>query len=170
MDTFLQTDYLPLGYKINSFGNVKSPSGKILKPSISNSGYLCLNIKNKGYFIHRAIAFAFVPLVNDKIFVNHKDGNKLNNSLENLEWCTKSENSIHAYKLGLKQNPPNWAKGKFAKDHNRSIEIICDGKKYFGYSEASRETGLLISTIYYRVKSKSDRFKNWLVFSNLKSF
>ena len=70
MDYFIQTNYLPYGYLINKLGQVKSPKGKILKQSFSNSGYKFINIKNKGYFIHRAICFAFVPLVVGKNLFN----------------------------------------------------------------------------------------------------
>ena len=51
--------------------------------------------------IHRLVAEAFLPRVQGKKFVNHKDGNKLNNRADNLEWCTSSENAAHAVKMGL---------------------------------------------------------------------
>ena len=162
MEKFIQTGYLPNGYLINVNGQVKSPFNKILKTTISNSGYYFLNIKNKGYFIHRAIAFAFLPLVDGKKNVNHKDGNKLNIKLDNLEWCTKSENCKHAYSLGLKKSKvSDLFKGKFGEDHNKSVKIICDGIEYNGYSEASRKLNMLVSKIYYRVKSKN---KKWMHF------
>ena len=52
-------------------------------------------------YIHRAIALAFIPNPENKPCINHKDGNKLNNSIDNLEWCTHQENMIHAGKTGL---------------------------------------------------------------------
>lgn len=161
MENFIQTTYLPNGYLINVLGQVKSPKGKILKPALSNSGYYCLNIKNKGYFIHRAIAFAFIPLVEGKNFVNHKNGIKTDLTISNMEWNTKSENNQHAYDTGLKKYKPLYYKGKKGKDHNRSVSIIVDGVEYSGYSEASRELNILISTIHYRVKSKN---KKWMHF------
>jgi hypothetical protein len=162
MKKFIQTEYLPNGYLINIEGQVKSPFNKILKTTISNSGYYFLNIKNKGYFIHRAVAFGFLPLVDGKKNVNHKDGNKLNNELDNLEWCTKSENCKHAYLLGLKKKTiSSLFKGKFGEEHNRSVRIICNGIEYSGYSEASRKLNILTSTIHYRVKSKN---KKWMHF------
>ena len=161
MENFIQTTYLPNGYLINVLGQVKSPKGKILKPALSNSGYYCLNIKNKGYFIHRAVAFAFIPLVEGKNFVNHKNGIKTDLTISNMEWNTKSENNQHAYDTGLKKYKPLHYKGKKGKDHNRSVSIIVDGVEYSGYSEASRELNILISTIHYRVKSKN---KKWMHF------
>lgn len=161
MENFIQTDYLPKGYLINKHGNVKSPKGKILKHSLSNSGYYFINIKNKGYFIHRAIAFGFVPTIEGKQFVNHKNGIKTDLSIENIEWCTKSENSKHAYTIGLNKNKPLHYKGKLGSEHNRSVVIKINGIEYFGYSEASRKLNILISTIHYRVKSKN---KKWMHF------
>ena len=161
MENFIKTNYLPDGYLINIHGDVKSPKGKILKQSLSNSGYYCLNIKNKGYFIHRAIAFAFIPIVKEKNFVNHKNGIKTDLRIENIEWCTKSENNKHAYDTGLKKYRPLHYKGKCGINHNRSINILINGIEYNGYSEASRELNILISTLHYRVKSKN---KKWMHF------
>lgn len=92
-------------YQISNFGNVKSLiSNKILKPSKDRFGYVRFNaLKNKKaktLRIHRLVMEIFNPI--DNIMqVNHIDGNKLNNRLDNLEWCTDSENKKHAYKTGL---------------------------------------------------------------------
>ena len=94
-------------------------------------------------------------------FVNHKDGNKLNNDLSNLEWCTKSYNVKHSYDSGLKKYRPLHYKGKFGKDHNKSIPIVCDGIEYEGYSDASRKLNIIPSTIMYRVNSNSGKWDNW---------
>jgi hypothetical protein len=140
MLNFVKCEYLPEGYLINQFGEIKNPKGKILKQSKSNSGYKCINIKNKGYFIHRALAFAFINQVKGKEFVNHKDADKSNNQISNLEWCTKSENVKHMYDLGIKKYKPLHYKGKFGSDHNRSKKVVCitDGKIFGSMSEAER--------------------------------
>ena len=160
-EIFKQCNYLPIGYLIGNLGNVKSPKDKILKKSKSNSGYECINIKNKGYFIHRAVCFSYVNKPFDKNFVNHKDGNKLNNTIENLEWCTKSENTKHAYKHGLKiQSISDLYKGKFGSEHNRSKKVICiETKKEFGsMSEAQRFYNLGGGSVSWSIKHKKPIF------------
>lgn len=101
--------------------------GKILKTQISNSGYefivLRLNNKKKNYSIHRLVASYFLKNPNNYKYVNHIDGNKLNNNAENLEWCTQSHNVKESYRLGLQKpyTPPMmfnyvpWNKGKKLK-------------------------------------------------------
>jgi NADH:ubiquinone oxidoreductase subunit len=161
MENFIKCDYLPDGYLVNKLGQIKTARGKIMKQSLSNSGYLFVNIKGKGRFIHRAICFAFIKMEEGKNFVHHKDGNKLNNELSNLEWCTKSYNTQHAYDSGLKKYKPLHYKGKFGKEHNRSIKIICNGVEYFGYSEASRIFNVDAGTIHYRVNSSRSKWDLW---------
>ena len=57
--------------------------------------------KPKTHHLHRLLANAFIPKIDGKRYVNHKDGNKLNNELSNLEWCTHQENMKHAYDNGM---------------------------------------------------------------------
>ena len=79
--------------------------GGILKPGIGSVGYREVRIKINGKgilkLLHRLIAEAFIPNPENKPEVNHKDGNKLNNEIENLEWVTHSEQRQHAYDTGL---------------------------------------------------------------------
>ena len=83
-----------------------------LKPYDNGVGYLrvglyCGNNKHKSYYVHRLLAMCFLPKIDNKEFINHKDGNPKNNSLSNLEWCTKSENIYHAYQTGLRVAAPS---------------------------------------------------------------
>lgn len=96
------------GYYISNLGNVLSHKGKqpkILKVKVDKYGYGCVclraNNKNHSFTIHRLVALHFIPNLEDKPTVNHKDGNKLNNVVTNLEWNTVSENTKHAYDNNL---------------------------------------------------------------------
>lgn len=105
-------------YLISNTGNVKTADrigargrfikGRVLSTHKNSSGYnrVAMNLdgKFKEYFIHRIVAQLFVDNPNNKSFVNHIDGNKTNNRSDNLEWCTRSENEQHAWKIGLKTN------------------------------------------------------------------
>lgn len=106
-------------YQISNFGRVKSIARKIIKKDgvcqsveekllryhCNNKGYpqvaLSKNSTIKVMAIHRLVAATFIPNPRELPQVNHKDGDKTNNAVENLEWCTQSENMRHAYKLGL---------------------------------------------------------------------
>ena len=72
------------------------------------NGYFALNLikegKSKTKYIHRLVAETFIDNPNSKDEVNHKDGNKLNNRIDNLEWVTRAENMQHAYKHGLSKS------------------------------------------------------------------
>jgi len=97
-------------YQVSDFGNVKSlnfnktKKEKLHKPFLSN-GYLRVifskNNVQKKFTIHRLSATAFIENPLNLPQVNHKDGIKTNNYRNNLEWCTQSENTKHAHKLGL---------------------------------------------------------------------
>lgn len=94
-------------FQRNRWGTITSKKikGRIRRANVTNSGYLYLPLcKNRNSYcakIHRLVAQAFIPNPNGYQEVNHKDGNKLNNTVENLEWCTHSQNHIHAVKMGL---------------------------------------------------------------------
>lgn len=104
-------------YQVSNLGNVRSLTlwnghkyvkrdiPKNLKLDVSTTGYLKIKIRidgiKKDYKVHRLVALAFIKPIQGKEFVNHIDGNKTNNEVSNLEWCTRSENMIHAYRTGL---------------------------------------------------------------------
>lgn len=94
-------------YQVSNSGKVKSlRRGAELKPGTDKGGYLYVGLCSRGIQktckIHRLVALAFLPNDEGKRTVNHIDGNKLNNSVDNLEWATHSENIIHAVKNGLR--------------------------------------------------------------------
>ncbi len=90
----------------------------LLTPSIRQGGYkkvrLSVGSIGKGYFLHRIIAKAFISNPDNKPCINHIDCNPSNNSIENLEWCTNTENIAHAKKMGR-------MKGKKGEENNMAI-------------------------------------------------
>lgn len=88
------------GYYISPSGKIKNKKGHIFNGN-NKDGYLWVNIVNKSYQLHVLMAKVFLPNVYAKPYVNHKDGNKENAKLSNLEWCTPSENTQHALENDL---------------------------------------------------------------------
>lgn len=96
-------------FEISKSGVIRNCSNlKIKSQYISSTGYymisVSINNKSKPYRVHRLLAETFIQKKDGCLFVNHIDGNKLNNSLENLEWCTHLENMQHAFRTGLANN------------------------------------------------------------------
>lgn len=95
-------------YKVSNLGRITTfkryPCGRVLKQHFDKYGYLYVILtKNsipKTIKSHRIVAKAFIPNPENKPTINHKDSNRSNNSVENLEWATFSENSIHGIKFG----------------------------------------------------------------------
>lgn len=99
-------------YAISNYGNIKNiKKNRILKPVKNKHGYLeytfCQNGTKKTFRIHRLVALYFIPNIYNKPYINHKNGIKTDNNVDNLEWCTAKENDTHARITGLKeQNKP----------------------------------------------------------------
>lgn len=102
----------------HGFLSPREHKGKIISPNTNNRGYLylCLCKDNNHHWfakVHRLIAITFLPNPNHLSDVNHKDGDKLNNKVDNLEWCSHSENQKHALRTGLNIKP--YAAGRYKK-------------------------------------------------------
>ena len=100
-------------YEITKDGQIiNRHTGHVLKPQPNGKGYLRVSIGKKLQFVHRLVAEKYIPNPEGKEQVNHKDGNKLNNSADNLEWVTNQENRTHAVETGLHLEGENcpWSK------------------------------------------------------------
>ena len=113
-------------YKITREGKIISlkRGNKEVKPQPNGKGYLRVHIAGRMYFVHRLVAEKYVPNPDNKPQVNHKDGNKLNNNADNLEWVTNQENRNHAVEHGLhlQGEACSWSKltakaVKFIREH-----------------------------------------------------
>lgn len=111
--------------------------GKLLKVEVMQDGYsrivLMKESVKKRYMCHRLVAETYIPNPNNKPYVNHIDGNRSNNCVENLEWCTQSENERHSIdELG---------KSMKGKTTPKSVRCIENGTIYKSMSEAVRFIG-----------------------------
>lgn len=125
-------------YQISNLGIVKSLTRKdtlnhirysqIMSPKLDDKGYyqitLCQNGKHRMFSLHRLLGNHFMPNPNNLPCINHKDGNPKNNSLDNLEWCTYSENTIHAYKTGLMKLGDNHGRAKLTTEQVLEIRRL----------------------------------------------
>lgn len=88
-------------YIISDKGEVKNlKTNHLLKGELNSKGYKRVSIKGNRYFVHRLVALLFIDNPNNLPQVNHINGNKLDNFVENLEWCTNQYNNTHSYKNG----------------------------------------------------------------------
>ena len=154
-------------YKVSNLGRVKRLIGyqakkeRILTQINNGSDYmgvsLCKNGKAKKLYTHRIVAESFINNPKSKDEVNHIDGNRQNNKLENLEWVTRSENHNHRYQV-LKQKGVNF--GKTGSKNWRSkpcLKFDLNGKlliRYPGVMEAMRKTNINESNIRGAIKRK----------------
>ena len=147
-------------YQVSNLGRIKNKKGKILKPYLQN-GYLRVGLykdkKIKSIYIHRLVATAFIPKIKDKNIINHKDGNKLNNNVQNLEWCNYSENNQHAYKYKLKIAKPLFGdKSPHHKLTNKDIQYI---RANWDYNTKDLANKFNITTTHIRRIIKNECWK-----------
>lgn len=139
-------------YAVSNLGNVMSINylntrkPKVLTPIKHHGGYLIVHLgAGKIKMIHTLVAKAFIPNPDGKKFVNHIDGNKQNNKVDNLEWVTSKENVNHAIRTGLR-NPHNNNRRK-GKENTNSKPVLQYSKsgefirRWECISDAAREIG-----------------------------
>ena len=115
---------------VDSKGRKRFRKGQVLNPDIASNGYYRVTLAKDGKkvqkYLHRLVAEYFIPNPDNLPQVNHKDGNKLNCSINNLEWVSVKDNVIHAYRHGLinhtrGEEHPNY--GKFGRDSKRAMRV-----------------------------------------------
>lgn len=156
-------------------GSTRNRKGKVLKPHIDTSGYAVVYLAVSGHqsakFVHTLVAKCFLPNDDPTLEVNHKDGNKSNNCVENLEWCTHRENILHAFQTGLHGKPLTEHMKAIAKKGARvsasrsSIPVICetDGLAFASQNSADRYYGYYPGSVCNAIKRnksfKGNRFR-----------
>lgn len=151
-------------YQISNLGNIRALSRKgqrkgveRMKTRISNWGYPIISIwknnKQKTFSVHRLVAETFIANPNNKAEVNHKNGIKTDNRVENLEWVTREENIQHAYNTGL--NPRSLPMPEVVK----MPKIICceTGDVFNSITEASHKYNVSISHLSSCLNGKDNR-------------
>jgi hypothetical protein len=146
-------------YQISDQGRLRSVRTTInyLKPSKTGGYYFAHLTKNNGksvtQYIHRLVALFFIPNPLNKPEVNHLDGNKQNNNLENLEWATTKENINHSYLIGSSKVGEDRHLAKFKNEEVRQIKLKSEaGMKI---KDIAKELNLQYKTVYAVVKKRS---------------
>jgi ribonuclease HI len=151
----MEYENLSKNYKVTSCGLVFSlRRNKYLKQSIFG-GYNIVNIGKKNYFVHRLVAITYIPNPSNLPCVNHKDGNKLNNHVDNLEWCTSGYNQCHAYLTGLKRLPKGEMNGRSVLTDSEVLSVYDDLMSGARVKDISEIYGVGKSTIMSIKKKES---------------
>lgn len=150
-------------YEVSDLGEVKSyqrPNVILKTLHKTKKGYSRVRLVNdngaKSFQVHRIVAINFIPNPQNLPVVNHKDGNKKNNCVTNLEWCTTGENQSHAYRIGLRKQHQGSRHGRAILDETKVLEIR---KRYqaggTSMPKLAAEFGVCKSSIGYIVSNQT---------------
>lgn len=140
-------------YEVTREGEViNKHNGKHIKPQLNGKGYLRVGIGGKLMFVHRLVAEQYIPNLEGKPQINHKDGNKLNNNVDNLEWVTNQENRNHAVKDGLQTHGDSCTWAKLSKE---KVEFIRN------HPEISNQEFAKLFNVSRLTVSDARRLKTW---------
>lgn len=147
------------GYSISDQGEVFNKDGKMLATQVINSGYRLVHMRTPGgrkaATVHRLVAKTFIPTEDLSKWVNHRDGNKLNNSVDNLEWMTPKENIRHAFETKLMSHKGE--KNALAKLKDSDVPVI---RKLIASGELLKNIGKKYG-VHYSIISHIKRGKIW---------
>lgn len=167
-------------YQVSNKGNVNSVDryiicqlknqtvsqikGKPKKIRLNIFGYPVITLSRNGIrkhvFIHRLVALSFIPNPNNKLEINHINGIKTDNRPENLEWCTRQENNVHAYSTGLNEREKHAMKGV---DHPLAVlneEKVLKIRNMFSSGFTISQLSALYGVKYYTIRDVVKRI-NW---------
>ena len=141
-------------YSVSNFGNIRNnKTGRILKPRKHTGGYmriiLCKDKKHYDRYIHRLVAQAFISNPNNLPEVNHKDEDKTNNCVENLEWCDR----VYQVNYGTCHDRMVETQRKTSK-HSKPVKCVETGIVYISLHEVERETGILYTLICHALNGR----------------
>ena len=129
-------------YSVSTYGRVRNDkTGRILKPMDKNKGYLYVNLQDKCHRIHRLVAQTFIPNPNNYPIVNHKDEDKSNNNVKNLEWCTSQYNNTYGTVVERRVN-----------SNKTRIPVVVDGVYYISLKSTEKIFGWSKSYISHKLK------------------
>lgn len=159
-------------YQCSTYGNIRSldryvygqsgksqfRKGQKIKPIKNKNGYLQFalnkNAKRKMVYVHIIIAETFIENPRELNTVNHKDGNKLNNNVDNLEWCSYSENNLHSYKILKRKRADEGASPK-------SVYVIDTIEKSLKYYKSITEASNSIKLSHTQINRYIHSNKKW---------
>lgn len=152
-------------YQVSDSGEVVNiVTGKQLKPIHERTGYshvtLCGDGRHKQTSIHRLVAREFINNPENKPMVNHIDGNKANNHVDNLEWCTYSENMQHAYRTGLQKPIASQIESSLARSaevRRKPVRNINTGVEYPSIAECAKAENINHSAVSAHLAGKVKR-------------